>query len=1353
MKNFSKKLLWIAGISTVVAAAALVLLQGTDLLVGRFKQTIVVELKKATGREVTIERLEGGIFGSVTLHGVVLGPPRAARGDFSDKTLVTLKVEKLVVSFSLVDLIFNRASVVKSLTGLEFINPDIGFNLPGKKLGPVEGGPAVPSSARLTVKDLENLLAQLPRLPVRVSVQGGRAYLLSPVSPGAGALLGAVGSLPQDADATTQTASYSLEDIRGSLDFRDLENLRLRLRARAEGEPRGRLKVDGRLRPDGGHAQVKVEFQNLSIKPIYNFALGRGHWLSIAKGRADGSLVLTSVPPKRDQWVEGLQVSGKLRVNEVNSKLRDHPVGLGRLEGQLQMLDRSLKLKGLRFEFGGGQWAGGGTVSDLREPEIKMRLSTPGMSMEKLTELFPVPEGISFTGKTGALITVEGRLPHPRAVAVLNGQRIGAAGFTFERLEAYLRAESHGLWMDRFEARVDGADLTAKGSFSIAASPGAPRLITPTASFHAGLKRYPAGPLASRYGLTGISGNLTADLDFKGEIHDLDWSGKVRVPELKMGNQTFRRVRGQVGFERGKLKSELVLDWKRWKKAELAMSGSLEPDRFVFEKLKLEKNGKILASAAGVIEQTEPRKLYLKASAKDIDLNDLPVSHKLVERLQGSVSVDGQISGNWEQPLISLELDGSTLKTKQGRALPVVGGLTLEDGKVLVEKVSLRGNEVVLKGEWNTRKGDAAFTAEMAQASLPTLAQWLAADQGEAREGVLTGRASWFLRNGKDEGNVNIEGANVDWGSYKASQVELVGEYDPDSWHVKRFRSQQKGGGKALLEGKLARGQAGKVESSLDLVKWSWGGREIDANLRLNGAAPSDERAWWEKIAQNKPAPTVSKKIDGILHVKKFRANKTDLPDIESSWVWDQSEIKVDRFLFGGIKASGRWPVKNEGLKKVSLDVKKEDFHAVMLLLGGRDSRLEHPVDGKVAWTRDGVFDRVNVDLSGLAGKAASGKVSGALSVQRKKNWKESTLELEANLEDAPLSAVKRLLSKPPGWMETARGTLTGEVKASGSVAEPVFTLKQSIAAPGYKSFNFRRAEIEAKGAPGRWDLARLDLIDGEIRLNLKKISLEQDSKGYWKAAGEIGTKKFPVLTMFKTDSWGQIEFSSRPGGDRWDASLNMETLNLNRQEFGKTPIKIDFQDGRMRIKAGNQNNGVSAMILSDEGITTFEEVVAYESGGGKVTFVGTSSAEKGLDTSMKVDKFPAGLVTRLLDWKQDWTGTTWGNVTYKGMPGSIRTVISAKFEDGTVNELKYDLVTGTVLVDKGVVELDPQGSPIWLTRRGVFDFKVGGTIPIGDLGTDTREMDVSAEMEAGDLAVLEYLEWVSEASGPSTLR
>lgn len=118
-KGTKRKILFISlGIIFLLSATAFTLAK-TGFFVKQFKSIIEAELTKALNREVTIERIEGGIFDSIDLVNVRI----ASNKEVKDGLLVV--IDKISIKYNFKDIVFNKKKVLESLKGIEFVRPSL----------------------------------------------------------------------------------------------------------------------------------------------------------------------------------------------------------------------------------------------------------------------------------------------------------------------------------------------------------------------------------------------------------------------------------------------------------------------------------------------------------------------------------------------------------------------------------------------------------------------------------------------------------------------------------------------------------------------------------------------------------------------------------------------------------------------------------------------------------------------------------------------------------------------------------------------------------------------------------------------------------------------------------------------------------------------------------------------------------------------------------------------------------------------------------------------------------------------------------------------------------------------------
>ena len=103
----------------MVTAAALLVLDKTGILVASLKPLVQHELGKALKREVSVSRIEGGIFSNITLYGVKI----AAKSELKDGVLIT--IDSVTINFTLKDVLFNGKKFQETILSVYIVKPSI----------------------------------------------------------------------------------------------------------------------------------------------------------------------------------------------------------------------------------------------------------------------------------------------------------------------------------------------------------------------------------------------------------------------------------------------------------------------------------------------------------------------------------------------------------------------------------------------------------------------------------------------------------------------------------------------------------------------------------------------------------------------------------------------------------------------------------------------------------------------------------------------------------------------------------------------------------------------------------------------------------------------------------------------------------------------------------------------------------------------------------------------------------------------------------------------------------------------------------------------------------------------------
>lgn len=105
----------------------------SGLLVKGVKNNLESELSKALNKKVTIGRIEGGIFNSITLYNVRISNAEGVIANKSIEQHLEITIEKVSIEYSIFDIIFRKKEVLESIKDIKLIKPEFILNKNEKK--------------------------------------------------------------------------------------------------------------------------------------------------------------------------------------------------------------------------------------------------------------------------------------------------------------------------------------------------------------------------------------------------------------------------------------------------------------------------------------------------------------------------------------------------------------------------------------------------------------------------------------------------------------------------------------------------------------------------------------------------------------------------------------------------------------------------------------------------------------------------------------------------------------------------------------------------------------------------------------------------------------------------------------------------------------------------------------------------------------------------------------------------------------------------------------------------------------------------------------------------------------------
>ena len=498
-KGTKRKILFITlGIILLLGITAFILAK-TGVFVRQFKNIIEVELTKALNREVTIEKIEGGIFDSIDLVNVRI----AEKKEIKDGVLIV--IDKVSVKYSFRDIIFNKKQVIESLKGIELIRPSV---LIEKN-----------DEGSWNIIDFINSLpvAENPVFPEKLPIT---------VSKG---LIGIKDS--------KKKFNSSLRDIYGKLEFTGQGKLSLKAGAKSFSSKKTNFYIDGLVDLKKKTSTLIVNGSDLDLAHYGGYALlhlppDKNEKLSIQKGRFD---FLANIS---EDIENGASADILIKNGEVSFK--DLKAGLSGIMTEVVFSKKSIKIKKFASVLKNSAITAKGEIKDPFEktPSGKLSIYLNRANLSDFAEE-DVFKGLNPYGICNAGIIIEGNLASPSVNIFANVIDLRIAGIRTDNNELILKykdkkAVIENLKVNAFNglAKLTGTYDTEKNYLSLAGAASDMEL----------------GEIFNTVGIPGASGKVAFSIEAKGPIKDLTISSKVNVKKATLVSGTLGEITGSLLF-------------------------------------------------------------------------------------------------------------------------------------------------------------------------------------------------------------------------------------------------------------------------------------------------------------------------------------------------------------------------------------------------------------------------------------------------------------------------------------------------------------------------------------------------------------------------------------------------------------------------------------------------------------------------------------------------------------------------------------------------------------------------------------------------------------------------------------
>jgi len=1295
--------LFFLGVGMIVGGLWIVSTSG--LVANHLKPRLEVELAQALNRTVAIGRLEGLLFNRLILKNVTISSPA------KDSETLDITIDRVVVQYSLWDILVRKRSPADSLHQIQLIRPLIQFERSpeGEWKGPdlmslprrrYTAGPGIPP----------------PVVPaIKISLVAGEIRL------------------------TDASHTASIRKLRGLLNLKDPSAVRLFLSGRTDRHRLQNIKISGILDLNQQDYRLSLKASRVGLRPFERVAKVTDYF-EIMRGHADLELKVRSGKARSRVLIPGVRVDGKLVLYDVTGKTSLLARPLQNIFGVVHLADNQLIIKNVQAIFGKTTWSGQGSVENLEKPRLNIKVQSENLDLADLIESFPRLSQLPASGSGEAVISIKGQAPDLAVTGTFKIPQGKIGNLKIRKFETISRFKNNELRL-----------LKARGIFARGWIEGSGRILFPETGpepgrmdFQGSVQNLAAEEIASLFGLKDIQGRLDGILDLKGRLDQPILKGSLSASRIKIAKMNFRKVKGRLEYRRNVLDLDLKSDWENMTAVRLRVQGEHQAPGWALKKLRITQGRRELLSAEGDWSIARAGVFAGRVRTSDLPIKNIAFLPDAVSHLQGTLNFKGRLDGAFDRPALAGRFHTKSMLNVKGNKIDAQGEISLTPQKIELQKVHLDRKRIRLSG-WIDLKKPVKLqgTLIMQKVDLENLAALGGMRSGQSRlSGQASGRVSLTgaLKALKSKGTVTLAG--LKWAGLSADSGSLEFSSSGRRLWIKKLEMLQRGGKfNAVLETDRK-----KNDRFFHILAWmesfEIGKKKWTGDLKIDGACD-----------HNSPEPEYS----GKLALDHLEVDGKALPSAEGELVLAGKKINLKRLQWGqSLSGSGEFSFGSELGGVFQLMLEKSDLDAVRALIVPGKEALGEPLSGSVQMilNRRQLNGKAHLNarqseircefntLFSQTGKL--GAYSGHIEMRDMRSATVFDLALLTEPENAPQGTLS-------GWVDFQGRA--GRLKAlSGDVDFLNFKL-------GHWHFKQLKTAWEANDKAvkilkleGRQPLGSLQVSagamhfmpDGQhaLNLDLKAENFHFFLKrihGEFKLKGTLGLK--PVHDL-------QLEIASPDFG-------------LEKYVFGDFRAGVRYRGENLEIRTPPDCPFpiVGDLSLPPGGAVIFKRLTIadarhnYEciNAAGRIDDEGTS------DFLVKAHDVPADMIARCLGWPQPWTGIANGSVHYTDSQHIPHIRIKPKIENGSVIGLPFDVFYGDLVLDRDWLHFrGPEGAAV-LRRYGKYTMFLTGKIPVpqDDAAAERMkgmEMDVSLSMPEGDLAYLVFVPHIASAGGKSSL-
>ncbi len=1283
--------------------AGLWILSSSGVVTRRFKPQLEVELSKALSRTVTVDKIEGGLFDRVVLKGITISSPE-------QKDSLAITIDRVVVQYSLWDILVRKRPLAESLHQIQLIKPLIEFKRSpeGKWQGPsfqiarthrLVAGPAAPAPFTF------------PK--IKIMLYDGELRLLN------------------------QQASTSIKKIRGMLNVKDPMAARLYLSGKTDEHRRQNIKLSGIMDLTANVYRLNLEAMKMKLRPIER-VIKVSEDFELASGEADLNLKIRSRSPRSLDLIPGAELKGRIVLYDAAVKTNLTGEMIRNLYGVVAIDNRDLNFKNVQALLGKTSWTGSGWLRDLQNPMLDLQVKSERLELADLTKSLPRFQRLNTSGAAQAQVRISGRLPQVAATLNLkmDAGKIGQVKIRhFESISKYQSGELNL--------------LQAKGVLARGWIEGSGKIILPEGQDDPGQVEFTGRAqnleltdLGSWAGLTHVKGKVNGLVKLNGSLNDPTLTATVQSTQVDLWGSTLKRLHGSFTSTQKNMALLVSTNWGPIKNATLKVVASHPDASWRIEQLELSQNKKRLVKADGFWSGPVEDTIAANIHANRLPLNLIPVLPPALNYLNGHISFDGQWTGRLTSPVFQGRFHTDALHYIGHTAIDARGKVSIAKDRIELKDIWVDGKKLYLTGSLNM-----GFSRVMTVAArfnglrLDHLAGLLGYREAASVTGRLRGQVELNgpAKRLKSTGALTL--ANVHWGALEARDGVVNFSSSGDQFWLKEFRLRQKQGVfNAVLETGLDFDQGDfnllVWMEHFEVAKRAWTG-----DLKIKGV---------HEVVDGQPQHR------GSITLNRFKMDGRNLDALAGRFQFGRQVLWLKDLNWGrSITMNGQVQTGPRKQGQLNFSLKKADLSTLRSLLAPGRPPLHQPVsgEGQVNWS------------------AAQSTLSTTLTLDKSRQL-SATMALEGLGSGQPIKFKGHVKTQavPLAWLldmllaetyeKAPRGNLTSDLTFSGKSGR-LQTLKGRVSADQFKhgSWNFTHLQADLNLEKNQLTINDLEGRQAQGSIKAVKLTCQRNPKDYWTVDSGFEADHFNFLSRkFNGHLAVTGNIKLKPV---YDMTLEVasQDFGIDLQSFGLLKAIINYQDKQVRIRTTPDLSYhlEAALTAPPDGALIFNQLQLQHAGKVLISGKGRIDGQGTSDILFDINDVGADIIAKTLGWPQAWTGRAFGSVHYTDPSKIPHFEIAVKIENGSVIDLPFDIFSGKILIDHDWLYFKGPQEGCLLQRTGKYNLKLSGKIPLPQTAKAVKamegeEMDVQVTMPQGDLDFLRFIPYIASGSGKSAL-